>query len=133
MSGSFCDTNVLLYLISSDAPKAAVAEQMLFERPFISVQVLNEFANVAKRKSLRAWAEILDILQVITRTTAGVRPMTVATHNLGIELVTRHQFAIYDAMLVAAALEAECHTLYSEDMHDGLLVAGRLRIVNPFG
>lgn len=132
MSGSFCDTNVLLYLIGDDAPKAAIAERVLLERPVISVQVLNEFANVAKRKSLRSWLEILDILGVITATTASVRPMTIDTHRLGIDLVALHRFAIYDAMLVAAALEAGCHTFHSEDMHDGLLIAGRLRIRNPF-
>ena len=132
MSGSFCDTNVLLYLIGDDPPKAVTAERVLRERPLISAQVLNEFANVAKRKSLRMWPEILDMLRIITRTTAGVRPVTLETHRLGLDLVARHQFAIYDAMLVAAALEAGCHTLHSEDMHDGLLVAGRLRISNPF-
>lgn len=132
MTGSFCDTNVLLYLIGNDPLKAVVAERVLRERPTISVQVLNEFANVARRKSLRTWPEILEILEIIGRTTATVRPVTVETHRLGLDLVARHQFSIYDAMLVAAALEAGCHTLHSEDMHDGLLVAGRLRIVNPF-
>lgn len=132
MNGSFCDTNVLLYLISNNAPKAAIAEGVLLERPSISVQVLNEFANVAKRKSLRTWPEILNMLEILANTTESVRPVTVNTHKLGIDLIARHQFAICDAMLVAAALEANCHTLWSEDMHAGLLVAGRLRIVNPF-
>jgi len=35
-------------------------------------------------------------------------------------------------MIVAAAVESGCDVLYSEDMHHGLVVAGRLRIENPF-
>jgi predicted nucleic acid-binding protein len=44
----------------------------------------------------------------------------------------RYGFSVYDAMIVAAALREGCTTLYSEDMHDGLLVEDQLRIVNPF-
>ena len=132
MSVSFCDTNVLLYLIGKDAAKAAVAERVLLGRPTISVQVLNEFAHAAKRKSMRSWPEIVDILALVRGAAAEIRPVTVDTHQVGMELFQRYQFALYDAMIVAAALEAGSDTLWSEDMQDGLLVAGQLRIRNPF-
>jgi predicted nucleic acid-binding protein len=44
----------------------------------------------------------------------------------------RYGCAIFDALVVAAALRANCRILWSEDMHDGLVVDGRLRIANPF-
>jgi predicted nucleic acid-binding protein len=61
-----------------------------------------------------------------------VEPLTADTHATGLRLAERYGFAIYDSMIVAAALAADCGTLWSEDMQDGLLVDHRLRIVNPF-
>jgi predicted nucleic acid-binding protein len=80
---------------------------------------------------MRTWdltAEFLDLVRGQTT----VVPLTIETHELALEMAFRHQLGIYDGMIVAAALLADCDTLYSEDMHDGLLVDGRLTIVNPF-
>jgi predicted nucleic acid-binding protein len=61
-----------------------------------------------------------------------VLPVTIDIHEAGLRLAQRYGFATYDAMIVAAALSAECDTLWSEDLQDGLLVDRQLRIVNPF-
>ena len=61
-----------------------------------------------------------------------VQPVTVDTHEIGLEIAERYGMSIYDAMIVGAALHAGCDTLWSEDMQDGMLLEGRLRIVNPF-
>jgi len=53
-------------------------------------------------------------------------------HQRGLELAERYQFSVYDAMIAAAALQAGCTTLLSEDFQAGHLIDGRLRIVNPF-
>ena len=58
--------------------------------------------------------------------------ITVQTHQVGRALAEKYQLSVYDAMIVSAALIARCTTLWTEDMHDGLLVEDRLRIVNPF-
>jgi predicted nucleic acid-binding protein len=131
MSDSFVDTNVLLYLTSDDPAKADVAERLLRSRPVISVQVLNEFASVGRRKFRLAWPEVEHLLTAIT-SAADVHAVTLTMHQKGIALARDHNFHIYDATIVAAAIEAGCSTLYTEDMHHGLLVDGRLRIVNPF-
>jgi predicted nucleic acid-binding protein len=47
-------------------------------------------------------------------------------------LAERHYLSTWDAMIVASALHADCETLWSEDMQDGMVVDGRLRIANPF-
>ena len=61
-----------------------------------------------------------------------VHPLTADTHDTGLHLAERYGFSIYDSFIVAAALQANCETLWSEDMQDGLTVENRLRIVNPF-
>ncbi len=129
--GRFFDSNVLIYSISGDKAKTAAAREHLAARGAISVQVLNEVANVARNKMAMTWLEIRETISVF-RAGLIVHPLSVATHELGLHLAEQHRFHIYDAMIVAAALEAGCDTLYSEDMHPGLLVDDRLRIVNPF-
>jgi len=127
----FADTNVLLYLISHDAAKARRAEEVLAARIAVSVQVLNEFANVARRKHALDWAELRQTLAGI-RHFAMVHPLTLDTHQRAIELAQRYQFSVYDAMIAAAALQAGCTTLLSEDFQAGQLIDGRLKIANPF-
>ncbi len=131
MAGSFFDTNVVLYLASGDAGKADRAEQVLSGGGAISVQVLNETANVARRKLGMSWAETREFLSGL-RALVSVRSLTVETHETGLLLAERYGLAIYDAMIAAAALVSDCDTLWSEDMHHGLLIEGRLRILNPF-
>ncbi|MDR3510971.1 MAG: PIN domain-containing protein [Caulobacteraceae bacterium] len=131
MPASFLDTNVLLYLVGLNPAKAERAEALVAEGGVISVQVLDEMANVGCRKMLLSWSEVHALLDTL-RDLLDVRPMTVAVHEVGLGLAEKYKLSIYDAMIVASALEAECDALWSEDMHNGLLVDGRLRIVNPF-
>jgi predicted nucleic acid-binding protein len=128
---SFFDTNVLLYVASSDTLKANRAELALAEGGVISVQVLNEIANVALRKMRMPWPEIRAYLSMV-RALLTVRPMTTDIHEAGLDLAERYGFSIYDAMIAASALRADCEVLWSEDMQHGMQIEGRLRIVNPF-
>ncbi|NYZ13279.1 PIN domain-containing protein [Azospirillum sp. RWY-5-1] len=131
MPGSFLDTNILVYLASGDPEKADRAEHIVNQGGTISVQVLNELANVARRKMRLSWQDTGTLLSLI-RALLTVHPLTLATHELGLALAERYGLSIYDAMIVAAALQAECDTLWSEDMQHGLEIDGGLRIVNPF-
>jgi predicted nucleic acid-binding protein len=126
----FFDTNVLLYLLSGDAAKADRAEQLLAGRGVISVQVLNEVAAVAAGKFAMEIAEIRTILAAI-RAACTVKPLDVATHDLGLEIAERNRYSIYDSMLLAAAICAGCSVFYSEDLQHGQTI-DRLTIVNPF-
>jgi len=131
MPGSFFDTNILIYLASNDATKADRAEAIVREGGAISVQVLNEVANVARRKMKLSWQETRGFLSSL-RELLTVHPVTIDTHELGLALSERHQLSIYDALIAASALLAECDRLWSEDMQDGMAIDSRLRIVNPF-
>jgi predicted nucleic acid-binding protein len=66
------------------------------------------------------------------RSYLDVIPLTLAIHQSGLRLAERYGFSIYDSFIVAAALAADCDTLWSEDMQNGMVVDDRLRIVNPF-
>lgn len=127
----FLDTNVLVYAFSTD-PRAEIAEALLAKGCTVSVQGLNEFANVARRKLGMSWHEVGDALSVIRALCPRIVPIDVATHDLAISLATRHSFSIFDAMMLASACNAGCDTIWTEDMQDGQLIEGRLQIRNPF-
>ena len=131
MPGRFIDTNVLVYLASGDPVKADRTEKVIADGGTISVQVLNELANVAHRKMRLSWPETYALLSTI-RALLPVQPITVETHETGLALAERYGLSTYDAMIAASALHAECDTLWSEDMHDGIVIQERLRIANPF-
>jgi predicted nucleic acid-binding protein len=127
----FLDTNVLLYLLSADQKKADRAESEVAIGGVISVQVLNEFASVARRKLRMAYADIREVLFAV-RANCSVVPVTEETHDLGLQIADRHGLAVHDSMIVASALLAGCTRLLSEDLHDGQDIEGRLTIRNPF-
>ena len=83
MPGSFFDTNVLVYLASGDAAKADRAEAILAAGGAISVQVLNELANVARRKMRMSWDDTHAFLSML-RGLLTVHPLTVETHETGL-------------------------------------------------
>ena len=130
MSGPFLDTNVLVYAFDGTATKADVAEELLTTGGVVSVQVLNELANVARRKLKLSFAELGEALGVV-RALCEVVPVSVETHALALALAERYQLGIFDACIVASAELAGCSTLYSEDMHDGQQLDAVL-ICNPF-
>jgi predicted nucleic acid-binding protein len=131
MPVSFFDTNVIVYLASGDHEKADRAEKIIADGGTISVQVLNEITNVARRKMHLSWEETNAFLSVIRRLLAVV-PLTVESHEGGLALAQRYNLSTYDAMIAASALQAGCDTLWSEDLQDGAIFDGRLHIKNPF-
>ena len=130
MPGSFFDSNILLYL-GSDPAKAARARALLLEGGTISVQVLNEVASVSLGKMRQSWQDTEELLALL-KSLLDVVALTVGDHERGLQLAKRYRTSIYDAMIIASALNAGCDTLYTEDLQAGLLIEGRLREVNPF-
>jgi predicted nucleic acid-binding protein len=131
MGLSFLDSNILLYIASSDPAKADRAEALVAGGGHIGVQVLNEVTAVARRKMGLSWAQINAFLSAI-RGLLTVNPITIEIHESGLILAERYGFPIHDAMIAASALDAGCETLWSEDFQDGMLISGRLRVENPF-
>jgi predicted nucleic acid-binding protein len=130
-ASAFLDTNVVIYLLGSDSEKANRAEALVASGAECSVQVLNEVANVMRRRRSMSWREIREFLRLLQQLCA-VHPQSIETHSRGLDLAERYSLSVYDSMIVASALLAGCETLWSEDMQDGLLVENQLHIRNPF-
>jgi predicted nucleic acid-binding protein len=128
----FFDTNVLVYVIGEKDTRTAHTDALVASGGVVSVQVLNELAAVAHRKLGMTWAEIEEALAAIRVLCPSPVPLTIETHEAGLRIAAQCQFHIYDALIAAAALEAGCTTLYSEDLQDGQVIDGRLTIRNPF-
>jgi predicted nucleic acid-binding protein len=109
-TASFYDTNLLLYLFSSSAEKAD---------------------TVARRKLQMTIAEISEAVDVLAQTLKVV-PLTLDIHRRGLQLADRYGYSVYDAMILAAALESGCKQLLTEDLQHRQRVESTLEIVNPF-
>jgi predicted nucleic acid-binding protein len=127
---AFFDTNVLLYLLSADSRKADLAEETIAGGGTISVQVLNELVAVARKKLQLPWERLQEVLDTVS-TVCAVVPLTMPIHQRAVALSRRLGFGIYDATIVAAALDAGCSRLYTEDLQHGQRIEG-LRVINPF-
>ena len=132
MSGKvFFDTSVLIYAITGDDARSAQAENLLAAGGNLSVQVLNEFAAVARRKLNMSWKEISEALDAVRVLCEPPGPLTIRIHDAAVRIAECYGYYIYDSLILAAALDAKCTLVYSEDMQDGQTIDS-LTIRNPF-
>ena len=127
---AFFDSNILIYAFSTDARRDR-ALATVADGGVISVQVLNEFTNVLRKKQKQDWPVIEAALNSVRFRFPDIMPLTADTHGAALGLAREHGLAFYDALIVAAAVEAGCNTLYSEDMQHGRAI-GALTIRDPF-
>jgi predicted nucleic acid-binding protein len=127
----FLDTNIVVYAFSSNDARSERAEALLTAGGVISVQVLNEFVNVCRRKQGRRWEEIDEALAVLRVLLDPPQPVTVELHEAALNVARDFGFSIYDSLIIAAALRAGCSTLYSEDLQHGQRIE-QLTVQNPF-
>lgn len=133
MSGSaFFDTNVFVYAVVQDDPRSQKAEELVADGGSVSVQVLNEFVDVVRRKAKMPWDEVRFAIENIKALCPDPLPLTPDTHREALAIAERYGYRIYDALIVASALEAGSTILYSEDMQDGQVIDRQLTIRNPF-
>jgi len=127
----FFDTNVLIYAFAAGDRRGERAEALLAEGGVIGVQVLNEFTNVARRKLNWGWPQVEAALAVIAELLAAARPLTADIHAHAVKLARENPLSFYDALIVAAAADAGCRVLLSEDLQHGRKFDG-VAIQNPF-
>jgi predicted nucleic acid-binding protein len=130
-SDRFLDTNILVYAHCEGDYRTAIAKRVLFDGGVVSVQVLNEFASVARAKLGLAWPQVQEATDSILILCPDPRPLSVDIHLRALGLSNRYGFSIWDGLIVSAAIEARCSTLLTEDLQHGQVVEG-LRIENPF-
>lgn len=131
MIRAFFDSNILVHAFT-DGDRSAIAQQLLQAGGVVGVQSLNELATVMQRKDRRKWSEIDHAITLVREQCLAIVALDDALQRDGLRLAQRYRLSVYDGMIVAAALAADCDILYSEDIHNGLIVDGTLRIVNPF-
>jgi len=129
---AFFDTNILVYSIGQAGERSEIVEALLAQGGYVSVQVLNEFASVARRKLGLTWQEVSDALAAIRVLCHPVLALRLATHESALRIGTRYGYSICDSLILASAMEARCTTLYSEDLNAGQAVDDQLTIRNPF-
>lgn len=127
----FIDTNIVVYAFGTEGAKSDKAETLLAAGGVVSVQVLNEFVNVSRRKLGRDWAEIVAALDVLNVLLEPALPLTLELHKAAIGIARDDNLSVYDSLIVAAALRAGCSVLYSEDLQHGQTFEN-LTICNPF-
>lgn len=129
-SPAFLDTNILIYALGEAGPKSDLALAAIEAGGVVSVQVLNEMAHVLRRKRGADWGAVADILD-LTRRLLTVVPLSVEAQAAAIDVARATGYSVWDSAIIAAAEEAGCRTLLSEDMSDGHRLRG-LTIRNPF-
>jgi predicted nucleic acid-binding protein len=132
MSKIAVDTNVLIYLHDGlNSSKKSAAESILAENPNIPAQVISEYLNTTRRLlTLSKENLLLQTSELFSN--CEIIPISSSTLLKSAELIKKFQFQLFDAIIVAASLQAGCDILYSEDMHHGLLINNSLTILNPF-
>jgi predicted nucleic acid-binding protein len=127
----FLDTNILVYAFTTSDRPSTIALDLLGDGGVVSVQVLNEFVNVSRRKLRFQWVEVESALRALRTILDPPIPLTVDLHESAIVLAREHRLSFYDALIVAAASRANCAILLTEDMQHGKRM-GDLTIRNPF-
>ena len=129
----FFDTNLLVYLYSND-PKSAIVEKLIhtdFDEISLSIQVLNELYSVLTRKNLKTKKEAQIIINDLIEN-YRIYCLDEQCIKRAITLNIQSHFSYWDSLIIAAALETGCTTLYSEDLQHDQLIENSLRILNPF-
>ena len=127
----FADTNIVIYAESADDEKSKRARAIIESSPVISTQVVNEVIaalttkyGFSKSDSHEVATSLMELCEVV--------PVDASTVRAAMELSARHQLSHWDALIVAAAVQADCEVLYSEDMHHEQVFAGSVTVKNPF-
>ena len=128
----FFDTNVVIYAIAQNDARGPRAEALLAMGGVVSVQILNEFVSVARRKIRMPWKDVTEALAAVLVLCPSPVPISVDTHGAALRIAEKYGYEIYDALVAASALEAKCTTLFSEDLQDRQIIEGQLTIQNPF-
>jgi predicted nucleic acid-binding protein len=131
----FIDTNILLYARIDDGTtkhgkaRALLTTGLAGAEISISIQVINEYFVNALRKRV----DPADIEATVRQFMIDFNLVSLTTDlvNETIRLFNRYQFQYWDSVIVAAALEAGCSMLYTEDLQDGQIIDGTLKVVNP--
>lgn len=127
---AFIDSNILIFLTTTQKEKQDKAMALLADQAVVSVQVLYELIDISRADGLD-WTRTGNFVEVVA-TLAKVQSLTLETNRLARTLGEKYDLTFHDSMLVASALEAECDTIYSAELPAGMKFEGKLTVINPF-
>jgi len=128
----FIDSNIFLYSFSDqDNKKQLIAKNIVSSDAVISVQVINE---VSKNLIYKFGFDEDDLSKFVHSAYAKyyISNLTETIFVEASSIRKRYSFSYYDSVIVSAALNSNCHILYSEDMQHNQVIDGRLEIIDPF-
>ena len=130
----FLDTNIIIYMYSEDdEDKRDIAYQFVNNTNCVtSIQVMNEVSNVLIKKYALGKSEISKYLDEIEAISEEVLLIQRKTINQALDIKEKYGYSFYDCIMLASAIEASCSIILTEDMNDGQVIDGTLKIVNPF-
>ena len=130
----FLDTNILIYCYSNNEINKQKIARSIFENTkniTISTQVINEVSNILFKKLKLSTTDVINTISQIS-SLVTIFSFDIDTQIKAIKLKEKYKLQFYDALIIATAIENNCTVLYSEDMHNGLIVDDILTIINPF-
>lgn len=126
------DTNILIYLHEeNDSEKKKVAMGVMENYPAIASQVISEYLNTLKRLTKKPKLQLIEHCLIVSEG-CEIISFNYAILEKAKDLIVRYDFQLFDSLVVASALEANCTELYSEDLQHNQLIENKLRIINPF-
>jgi len=130
---TFIDTNILIYAFTRDEPEKQKLALNLLDAclPVVSTQVIREFSNVLLKRTNLGIQAVRDTVNEIISTAETVNEDT-RLILASFAIYGKYKFSFYDSLIITAAIQAKCRILLSEDMQDGQVLGGKLKIVNPF-
>jgi len=130
-SERFVDTNVLVYAFMTNDPRHEAAKSVVAAGGVISVQIANEFIDVARRKLHWEWEHIAGMLAHVRAVLGPPVSITDPIHQSALDLSRRYNLRIYDSLIVSAAKHAGCRLLLTEDLQHEQVIEGVV-VRNPF-
>ncbi len=127
----FIDTNIIIYALGPHSVKTPVAASLLAGTPFISTQVLSETSNVVLKRLMLPISETRKLITSL-ESICCVEIISPPTIYAALNIREQYHFSWYDSLIIAAALQANCTTLYSEDLQHEQVIEQKLIIKNPF-
>jgi len=127
----FLDSNIVIYLFDKNEQKKETVIGLIKQRPLISSQVIIECLNISIKK-LKISKDVCFKNAEHLFENCGFFMISIPTLKKSFEIAKRYQYSHLDSLIIASALEANCKTLYSEDMQHNQMLNKKLQIINPF-
>jgi predicted nucleic acid-binding protein len=132
MSKTTLDSNILIYAFGKqDDKKKEIAKGIISDCEIVSLQAINETLFVLYAKFKFPVIELETVKNFLVQV-FNISEINTSTLSKSLQIMKKYNYSFWDSMMIASALNNQCQTLYSEDMHHGQIIEDKLEIINPF-